>query len=98
MAKKLLPVNELLRLACIYAYNDQEEHLRCIADTGDTAEIEKTKAFMAQLRAYRMRRRGQTKLEAAMAELVPASMKILMSRTVSGCIHGTVVKRKRRKS
>lgn len=64
MAK--LKVDELLRLACIYAETDRQEFLDCIAHCKEDADtIEETKDFLSQLRAYRLKRWGKTKLEAA---------------------------------
>jgi hypothetical protein len=59
MKKKLL-IDELLRLACIYAECDRKEYLRCVGhiDSGEAAE---TKEFLKQLRAYRLKRWGKTK-------------------------------------
>lgn len=69
--RKPLPVSELLRLACVYAEANEREHLRCIADTGDEDEIAKTRAFIWQIRDYRLRRWGKTRLEAVMDEMKP---------------------------
>ncbi len=82
MAKKL-PVGELLRLACIYAERDQQEYARCIAkgtDAGMVAEQEETAAFLRQLRAYRLKRWGKTKLEATMATMTPVTVAEIAKR------------------
>lgn len=60
MADKL-PVSELLRLACIYAEQDRAGMLRALHD-GDPEKNE-VRAFLKQLRAYRLKRWGKTKLE-----------------------------------
>lgn len=80
MKPKKLPVDELLRLACIYAETDQEEHARCIAHTDDEEDKAKTEAFLKQLRAYRLKRWGKTKLEAAMEKMKPVSIEEAMRR------------------
>lgn len=57
-----LPVDELLRLACIYAEQDRQEYAAAIHGCDAEAEQE-TAEFLRQLRAYRLRRWGKTKLE-----------------------------------
>ena len=76
-----LPIDELLRLACIYAEEYQLEFLRCISNAGkDDSEVIKTKAFLQQIREYRMRRWGRTQLEAALEKMVPVDVSEIMRR------------------
>lgn len=72
-------IDELLRLACIFAERDQEEYLRCVSDS-DSDEVEKTKDYLKQLRSYRMKRWGRTKLEAKLAEAVPMDVREVFKR------------------
>lgn len=63
MQRKFL-VNELLYLACVYAESDRQSFLYSIENTGDQELIAETKAFLEQLRTYRLKRWGKTKMEA----------------------------------
>ena len=69
MAKRL-KVDELLRLACIYAEQDREEYLRCQPTNDPHYQdiIAETKAFLKQLHAYRMKRWGPSVFEQMMAD------------------------------
>ena len=58
-----LPINELLRLACIYAESDRRGFLHAIGD-GDDELAKETREFIRQIRAYRDRRWGRTAMEA----------------------------------
>ena len=73
-----LSVSELLRLACIYAERDQEE-LLCAHEHLDDEESERVKQeirdFLAQLRYYRLKRWGKTRLEKWMDDAKPVSIK-----------------------
>ena len=60
---KKIKIDELLRLACIYAESDRQEFLRCIEHTDMKEEIQETEAFLKQLVAYRKKRWGKTPLE-----------------------------------
>lgn len=90
MNRKLLPVDELLRLACIYAEDNAREHLRCIAGT-DEEEEAKTLAFIEQLHAYRMKRWGKTKLDAVREECKPVPVEEIAKRPDS--VFGAKAKR-----
>lgn len=79
MAAKLL-VDELLRLACIYAERDQFEYLRAISRSGDEKEIADTKAFIRQLVAYRKKRWGKTKLEEVIESGTPTPITEIAKR------------------
>lgn len=63
MKQPKIKTDELLRLACLFAETDRESYLDAIAHTKDTKEIEETTAFLKQLRAYRLRRWGETEYE-----------------------------------
>lgn len=68
---KKLSVSELLRLACVYAELDRESWLHAMANCRgpeDAAEVSRIEAFVAQLREYRLRRWGKTRLEAVLEE------------------------------
>ena len=69
MSKNLL-VDELLRLACIYAERDQLEYLDAVS-ASDPEEARKTRDYLKQLREYRMRKWGRTKLEAWIDNATP---------------------------
>lgn len=77
MAKKsiiaLLSISELLRLACIYAEAFEVEFLTAIKGTDQELEKE-TADFIRQLRKYRLKRWGKTKLEVVLdsATAIPA--------------------------
>ena len=77
---KKLPIDELLRLACIYAETDREEYQRSIEGAGMEDEKAKTAAFLKQLREYRLKRWGRTSLEAAMDEMKPVPLSEIASR------------------
>jgi hypothetical protein len=80
---KKLPVSELLRLACIYAERDQQEFAHSIASCDDMeVEQEKVADFVTQLREYRLKRWGRTKLEQEMEAMVPVTIAELAKRTV----------------
>ncbi len=70
-----LPVSELLRLACIYAEADRTEFLAC--NRHDPEQFAKTREFLAQLRAYRLKRWGKTRLEQAIEEMTPTPIERL---------------------
>lgn len=59
--KNKLPIDELLRLACIYAERDQMEYLNAVH--ADPEEVAETREYLRQLRAYRLKRWGKTRLE-----------------------------------
>lgn len=60
--KKCLTVDEMLRLACIYAEQDRESYLEAVKDS-DPEWAEEARRFLEQLRAYRKKRWGKTKIE-----------------------------------
>ncbi len=72
-----LSVDQLLRLACVYAEQDRESWLvamdNCRGMPEDAEAIAKAEAFLAQLRKYRLRRWGKTRLEKALEGAVPVS-------------------------
>ncbi len=73
--RKKLPVDELLRLACVYAERDQDAYADATRDCPDDKEFrDHAVAFVEQIREYRLRRWGQTRLEKVMEELVPVSI------------------------
>jgi hypothetical protein len=83
MIPKSLPVDELLRLACVYAECDREEWLRAIAHCDDAemnTERERVQAYLTQLRAYRTKRWGRTKLEEAMDGMVSVPVEEIAAR------------------
>ena len=59
-----LSVSELLRLACVYAESYEEGFADAVGR--DTDEGREAVEYVEQLRAYRMKRWGKTKLEAYM--------------------------------
>lgn len=65
---KPLSIDELLRIACIYAERDQQELVAAYKGMEDEEIVIETKAFLAQLRAYRLKRWGKTRLEDAIAK------------------------------
>ncbi len=77
-----LSVDELLRRACIYAERDQQEYAAAIAHTDSPEGKAEVEAFLRQLRAYRKKRWGKTRLEVAIesAEPVPITEVIKRSR------------------
>jgi len=76
--RKKLPVDELLRLACVYAERDQESYADAVRDSpGDEAYYQEAMDFVAQIRAYRTRRWGRTRMEYALNDLVPVSIQEL---------------------
>ncbi len=78
MAK--LKVDELLRLACIYAETDREGYIDAIKNTGNEDEIKGEKAFLDQLQAYRKKRWGKTQLEALMGDAVRTPISEILSK------------------
>ncbi len=63
MAKKKYSVDELLRLACIYAELDREGFVRAHDNMPNDPAAVKARAFLKELRAYRLKRWGKTALE-----------------------------------
>ena len=57
-----MTVDEMLRLACIYAERDQCDFLLAIEDADELLEKD-TKDFIKKIRAYRLKRWGKTKME-----------------------------------
>jgi hypothetical protein len=85
-----LSVDELLRLACVFAEMDREEYLRCVANGGpDSPEYVETAEFLKQLRAYRMRRWGKTHVEKAVESgvSVPVNKVADAVKALGGTIH-----------
>jgi len=73
--QKKLPVDELLRLACIYAERDQEAYVDATRDCPDDKEFhDLAEAFVHQIREYRTRRWGRTRLEDCLETMKPASI------------------------
>lgn len=58
---KRIPVDELTRLAFIYAQQDREAMLSCVSESSD--EYKKVEELVEQLRNYRLKRWGRTKFE-----------------------------------
>ena len=79
MAKKRYTVDELLRLACIYAERDRLEYIDSVSHCED-GEKEEAERFLNELRAYRMKRWGKTKLEAALSQMKPVCVTDLANK------------------
>ena len=60
--------DELLRRACLYAERDQEAFVEAYAHMLNDPAAKKAISFLRQLRAYRLKRWGRTKLEKLMGE------------------------------
>jgi hypothetical protein len=69
MKPEKLSVSELLRLACIYAEDDRQGFADAYAK--DTPERAEALDLVRQLRAYRLKRWGKTKLESALESGTP---------------------------
>lgn len=69
---KKYPINELIRLAMIDAEGWQTELAQ--ANHPGTTERKEAEELAAQYRAYRMRRWGKTRLEAATEKMKPATI------------------------
>lgn len=83
MSAGKLTVSELLRLACIYAETSAQEVLDAHDHCDDESALilkEETRAFLKQLRAYRRRRWGLTRVEAVLAEARPVPLEEIASR------------------
>lgn len=76
--KKKLPTSELLRLACLYAEQDRQAWLDSIdADDPMWGDMrEENQQFLAQLRAYRIKRWGKTVGEVEQEKKLAASGKL----------------------
>lgn len=61
-----IKVDELLRLACIYAEDDRLDFVAAVRESDPDLAAE-TVEFLTQLRAYRLKRWGKTKREDIMA-------------------------------
>lgn len=61
-------ISELLRLACLYAEQNREGFIAAHEGMEDDPACVEAKTFLAQLRAYRMKRWGRTKIEKACSE------------------------------
>ena len=77
MSKKYT-VDELLRLACIYAQQDRETLAGCCAED-DPAGIE-ARNLAQQIAAYRLKRWGKTKLESVMETMVNVPVQEFLKR------------------
>lgn len=77
---KKLPEDELLRLACIYAESDREALVAAYEHMPRDPERKRAERFLKQLRAYRLKRWGQTNLEATMEKMRPVSVADVMGR------------------
>lgn len=73
MSKKL-SVDELLRLACIYAERNQEAFLDSMKNMPDDKYYKQAEDFVDQIRKYRTKRWGRTILENIMLKCVPVSI------------------------
>jgi hypothetical protein len=76
--------DELLRRACIHAESDLETWLDAIRESTDPEYVEMRQeqtALLKQLKAYRRRRWGRTKLEEVMQQLHGCSLQNLLKRT-----------------
>ena len=80
MSKKL-PVNELLRLACIYAEQDRAAFVAAHEGMEEDPACQKAIDYLKQLRAYRDRRWGKTALEAELDTYESVPVTELMKRT-----------------
>lgn len=62
---KKLPIDELLRLACIYAERDQQAFVEATCDSPSDAQwYQEAMDFVKQVREYRLKRWGRTASEA----------------------------------
>ncbi len=77
---KNLPVDELLRLACIYAEQDRESIITAYANMPDDPEAVKAGEFLKQLRVYRRKRWGRTKHEQVLSAGVPTPVSEIAGR------------------
>ncbi len=74
MAKKKLSVDELLRCACIYAELDREGFVAAHDNMPNDPAAVKARAFLEELRAYRIKRWGKTDLEVIFEETKPVTV------------------------
>ena len=58
-----MKVDDLLRLACIYAESDREALVAAYSNMPDDPVAIDAREFLRELRAYRKKRWGKTKLE-----------------------------------
>jgi hypothetical protein len=58
-----MKISELLRKACIYAEIDREAFVAAYSHMPDDPVAVEAREFLRELRAYRKKRWGQTKLE-----------------------------------
>jgi hypothetical protein len=75
---KKIPVDELLRLACIYAEETQREFASCNGE--GTPEYAEAMEFVGQLHAYRVKRWGKTELEGILEKAVPTDVRKIACR------------------
>lgn len=81
---KKLPIGELLRLACIYAERDQLAYIDAWGDCGEDDSVMEAKAFIKQLRKYRIKRWGSTQLERALQQAEMVRVSELLDRLQEG--------------
>lgn len=77
MSEKKLSVSELTRLAFIYAEQDREAYLdawRGVTDADGKKIKEDTASLIKQLRDYRCKRWGRTKLETLLSTAKPVDV------------------------
>ena len=61
-----MKVDELMRLAFLYAEQDREGYLDAISTTDNEGEKAETRALINRLRKYRLKRWGRTRHESLM--------------------------------
>ena len=73
MARKKLPVDELFRLALIFAEDDRLSFADAVRDS-DPEEYAKALDYVKQFRAYRRKRWGKTQLEEVCDSATPITI------------------------
>jgi len=81
--KKKFTVDELLRIACIRAEQDTEALLDAHSNCPDDPLVATETEYLKQLKAYRMKRWGRTKLEVTMSEMKSVPVQEIFQQGIS---------------
>lgn len=77
---KPLPVDELLRIACLHAEQDLAGLIDAYANDPDDSFCREQAEILSQIQAYRKRRWGRTTLENKMDEMEPVKISHILNR------------------
>jgi hypothetical protein len=80
-----MSTDEMLRLACIYAEQDRDAFVDAYGKDIKQPVVREAIVFLSQLRAYRKKRWGKTKMEGLMETLVEKPLEEVIKDSASTC-------------